>query len=282
MASQRNERSTSGSRVGPSKHRLGKDCKVFAINVITFDEFREVVMLGRLCDSENRHFPPSQSQAKRSEGSWANAHVASSDRGRASLPPQGRRGAMQATHHPFFAVASKFIERWVWLKAALDTDSRLSLEEWSAMDAWKEMSSHRANASIPSNAPIAAPSAPFMKPSRQREECESSVVGQKKKKARTEVVSPVQVDVSKNSNTLSRGQRTGIASRDLSCLAPHVCCMQILHGRYEAMNGLPRDVTKLKKANDNKDRLAKEAESSHQAIELELGQLKKRIAELEG
>ncbi|OWM65539.1 hypothetical protein CDL15_Pgr023809 [Punica granatum] len=77
-----------------------------------------------------------------------------------------------------------------------------------------------------------------MKPSRQREECESSVVGQKKKKARTEVVSPVQVDVSKNSNTLSRGQRTGIASRGAMVVAADRQCGEVPYPRSLYMSSL--------------------------------------------
>ncbi|OWM78220.1 hypothetical protein CDL15_Pgr015039 [Punica granatum] len=57
--------------------------------------------------------------------------------------------------------------------------------------------------------------------------------------------------------------------------------MRVLHGSYENMNGLLRYVAKLKKANDNKDRLVKEVESSRQATEAEFGQLKEHIIELE-
>ncbi|PKI67005.1 hypothetical protein CRG98_012543 [Punica granatum] len=57
---------------------------------------------------------------------------------------------------------------------------------------------------------------------------------------------------------------------------------KVLYGRYEVMNGLLYNVAKLNKANDNKDRFAKEAETSHQATEAELGQLKEHITELEG
>ncbi|PKI66768.1 hypothetical protein CRG98_012774 [Punica granatum] len=57
MASQKNEMATSSNMAKPFTHRLGEDRKVFAKNQITFDEFKEAVMLGRLCDSENSHFP---------------------------------------------------------------------------------------------------------------------------------------------------------------------------------------------------------------------------------
>ncbi|PKI47509.1 hypothetical protein CRG98_032099 [Punica granatum] len=40
--------------------------------------------------------------------------------------------------------------------------------------------------------------------------------------------------------------------------------MQVLQDHYEVMNGLFCNVTKLKKANENKDRLVNEAESSRQ------------------
>ncbi|OWM84473.1 hypothetical protein CDL15_Pgr000913 [Punica granatum] len=45
---------------------------------------------------------------------------------------------------------------------------------------------------------------------------------------------------------------------------------EVLYGRYEVMNGLLCDVAKLKKANDNKDGLAKEAETLRKATEAEL------------
>ncbi|PKI43313.1 hypothetical protein CRG98_036293 [Punica granatum] len=57
MASQRNERATSSSRVGPSMSRSGEDHEVFARNQITFDEFKEAVILGCFYDSKNLHFP---------------------------------------------------------------------------------------------------------------------------------------------------------------------------------------------------------------------------------
>ncbi|PKI63611.1 hypothetical protein CRG98_015994 [Punica granatum] len=56
--------------------------------------------------------------------------------------------------------------------------------------------------------------------------------------------------------------------------------MRALHGRYEGMNGLPRNMAKIKKANENKDRLVKEAESSHKATEVEFGHQRDRVVAL--
>ncbi|OWM72899.1 hypothetical protein CDL15_Pgr016531 [Punica granatum] len=57
MASHRNEKATSGRKVGPSTSRSGEDREVFTKNQITFDEFNEAVTLGRIGDSENPHLP---------------------------------------------------------------------------------------------------------------------------------------------------------------------------------------------------------------------------------
>ncbi|PKI64339.1 hypothetical protein CRG98_015272 [Punica granatum] len=66
-----------------------------------------------------------------------------------------------------------------------------------------------ANSLVPSNATIVAPStapnALVTRSSRQREECESSAAGQKKKKARID--------------TPSRGRRMGLASRGMMVVA---------------------------------------------------------------
>ncbi|PKI67848.1 hypothetical protein CRG98_011747 [Punica granatum] len=161
------DKATSGSRAGPSTRRSCKDCEVFAPNQITFDEFREAVMLGRLCDVENPHFPRTS-----------------------RMPNDPKEGQMP-----------------MWL-ALINCYS--PLDHLGA--------STRANAPVPSNAPIVAlstaPSTHVPRPSRQHENCESSTAGQKKKKnARIEATYPVQVDVSKDLDPSSQGRKTGSTSR---------------------------------------------------------------------
>ncbi|PKI72870.1 hypothetical protein CRG98_006738 [Punica granatum] len=119
-------------------------------------------------------------------------------------------------------------------EAAPNVDPSLSPEEWSVVDAWKLMISLNeedpikpifikenlsetlagANAPTLSNIPVATPSvdssAFIIRSSHPRKEYESSDTRHKKKKARTEVKFPIRVDVSEDSDTLSRGPRTGL------------------------------------------------------------------------
>ncbi|OWM87148.1 hypothetical protein CDL15_Pgr010180 [Punica granatum] len=74
-----------------------------------------------------------------------------------------------------------------------------------------------------------------------------------------ETMSPVQVkDVLEDSSPPLEGRKTGLALRSSMATATEQQREEVLHGRYKVLNSLFHDVAKLKKANENKDRLAKE------------------------
>ncbi|PKI72866.1 hypothetical protein CRG98_006734 [Punica granatum] len=150
-------------------------------------------------------------------------------------------------------------QRWVWHEAAPDVDLRLSQEEWLVVGAWKLM------VHLNEGEPV--------KPISIKENPIERVVEVRCHLPLTHAGASVGANTLMPSNALAATPLATSSALVTRSSRPCQECESSATGKkkkktrteascYEVMNGLLCDVVKLKKANDNKDRLAKEDETS--------------------